>query len=182
MGIIKYYFILFLGLFIFAVTEPSYALSKPPNPRTIYQHFGNAPAYGSSDLGFLWFSVFDIALWSEEENWSYDSKFALRIKYNMSFTADEIADTSIDEIKNYYKMSRTEERQYRKILKAAYHNVTEGDSLTAVYTPNNSIRFYHNDRLTKTCTDMEFARKYVDIWLHPQARYTSLREDLLGEE
>ena len=69
--------------------------------------------------------------------------------------------------------------RYRSVLQEILRDVKAGDRISAVYTPREALKFYHNGRYMGEIRDDRFAKRYMNIWLHPNAYYDNLRKSLL---
>jgi hypothetical protein len=57
--------------------------------------------------------------------------------------------------------------------------VKAGDRITAIHTPGQPVRFFHNGRMTASSEDSTFADPFFGIWLSPKTSEPSLRRALL---
>ena len=61
-----------------------------------------------------------------------------------------------------------------------FPDVREGDRLTGVQRPGQSVAFFANGRATGELRDADFARRFFSIWLAPISSQPQLRQQLLG--
>lgn len=161
------------------MTPTESAAYFPQPPYEIGRNFEKPLLLGQGNLSVFIFDIYDAELWVERKPWGFDQKFALSIQYNRSITQKEFVDSSLEELQRYYDIT-TQEAAYRQTLKAILPSVEEGDRITAIFTPGKGLTFYHNATPLGAIQDLDFAQKYIMIWLHPKAHYDDLRRDLLG--
>lgn len=144
----------------------------------------NLSAYnliGSAETKFLGLKVYDVALWSESKQLSYDNRFAIHIKYNMGFTKENLAERSIDEIENLHELSSKERREYLETLERIFVNIKKGDEKVALFDPKNGVMLFYNNQKIGEISNLKFARYFVDIWLDEKGSYPKVTKKLLGK-
>jgi len=171
--------IIALSVLIFSVSF-AHAI-QPQASKEVLRYIEKPVLSGKGLLSFFLFDVYDIALWVEQKPWNYEQQFALSIHYKRNITRQEFIDTSIDELKNYYPFSKEVEKRYRDVLSNIMPSVSVNDRISAIYTKEKTLAFYKNGSHIGTIENKEFARMYVQIWLHPKVRYRDLRNALLGK-
>jgi hypothetical protein len=164
------------ALCLFATPALATDMPKPAELTTVIQA---AAPYGASSYDFLAMTVYDAALWTDAPEWSMQAPFALSLRYEMDVTSQDFADKSIEQMNDEKELSRAETETYRPILLALLPSVKSGDTLTALYTPGTSLRVYHNGQLTGETTNMDFAARFIDIWLSDRTSAPRLRRHLL---
>lgn len=137
--------------------------------------------YGSGALRRLMITAYDADLWTDAQPWSYDAPFALTLTYRMGFTTDELVDRSIEEMERASPLADAQKAAFQTALNKAFPNVRDGDRITALYTPNQGIAFFHNGRVTHTLRSPAMAKRFLDIWLAPTTSEPSLRRGLLKQ-
>lgn len=133
---------------------------------------------GKGELSVFLFYIYDAYLWVEKRPWSFDQKFALSITYKRNITKQELVDSSIDEMERYYNLG-SKLSNYREVLGRIFPDVKPGDRISALYTPQVGLKFYQNVRYIGEIRDNQFAQRFINIWLHPNAHYSDLRHSLL---
>ena len=116
----------------------AYAASKPQELHSII--VATKP-YSEAALKRFVFYAYDAQLWTDAKPWSYENPFALSLIYHMSFSTQELADKSIEEMEGLQVLSAKQKQNYLSILTKAFPNVKEGDRITAVYKPNAGVDF-----------------------------------------
>ncbi len=148
-------------------------------PPEVKAHFTETAPYSTASFRMLMFKVYDIELYTDAEQWSYDAPFALRLIYDTSIEGEDIAERSVDEIEKYHTLTPEEQKEYLATFTRLFPNVKTGDSLTAVYAPGKDMQLYFNGALRGTVTDLTLARRFLDIWLTPKSEYPDIRNTLV---
>lgn len=149
-------------------------------PPYIAPHVMAEAPVGKAHLSWFGFSVYDIALWSAKPEWSYDTAFALQVRYARTFSAEQLIDSTMDEISKVAQVSEEEAPAYHAALKGLMPGVQEGDTITALYLPRKGLVMFHNGVETGRSKDMAFARRFTDIWLSPDTSHPDIRNALIG--
>ncbi len=175
---------IFLVLFLAAVSNfaAKTARASEKNIPASLQNIIKSPVLiGSSEFKFFGLKVYDIFLWSENANFSYDKMFAIQIKYKMNFGREDLVKRSLSEIKSLHKISLGEEASYSKQLTEIFDSVKKGDEKIAVFIPSSGVLIFHNNELKGKILDLKFARFFVDIWLDENGSHPKITKKLLGK-
>jgi hypothetical protein len=153
------------------------AASFPPKPPEIGAWIDAPHPYGVGTASWLVFTAYEASLWADSGTWSMSSRFALSLQYRMSFTKEELVESTINE------MGRVapgfDASWYRNDLERAFANVVDGDRITALHLPGEGVRFFHNGNPTATVEHAVFADPFFAIWLSEGTSAPELRADLL---
>lgn len=133
--------------------------------------------YSTATLSWLMWDAYDAELWTDAEKWSYEAPFALRLRYKMGFTTEELVSRTIDEIKAMDKISTPE--KYQADLEKAFPNVAKNDRITAVFLPPHTVKIFHNGTATHRFSDAVFARAFFNIWLSEKSSNPKFSRTLL---
>ncbi len=183
-NLIKICLVLFLALmsnFVIKTASASASASEKNIPASLQNIITDPVLIGSSKLKFFGLNVYDIFLWSEGANFSYNKTFAIQIKYNMNFSREDLVKRSLSEIKLLHEISLGEEASYIKQLTEIFNSVKKGDEKIAVFVPSNGVLMFHNNELTGKISNPKFARLFVDIWLDENGSYPKITKKLLGK-
>lgn len=167
----------------FALASGAAFAEQPPVdqfPDFLKPYFSAETPIGTAKLTWMWFDVYDIALWSQEYAWSYDTTFALHIRYARSFSADELTESTIKEMKAITNFTPQEEDNARAELLAVMPAVESGDTLTAVHMPKKPLILYHNGEIAGRITSLELSRQFLNIWLGPKTTHPEITRALKG--
>jgi hypothetical protein len=144
------------------------------------KYFESNTPYSNTSLSFLFFTTYDVALWCDCDQWSYDQPFALELLYQMDFTGEEIAERSIEEMDDQEALSEEKKQHYFETLNRLFPDITEGERLAAVFVPGKMLNFYFNGKPVGKIEDMVFAKRFMDIWLSPKASFPSVQKALVN--
>ena len=111
----------------------------------------------------------------------YKRDFGLFIHYNINIKKERIVDSSLEEILRYYDLNEETQKQYYNHLLGIFPNVHPGYEVAALYYKEGVVDFYDQKRPAGSILDREFAKIFLDIWLHPNAHYSTMRDHLLGK-
>lgn len=134
-------------------------------------------------FNFFLIKVYDSYLCSNDKANFYpqqifNSDFSLIIKYDMNFSKEELAKSSITEINRYYNISEIEQEKYYKILLNIFPNIVKNDIIEAKYSKDSKVIFYHNKLNIGQINDAKFSKIFLNIWLHPNSKYKQMIKDL----
>jgi hypothetical protein len=166
-----------IAALLLAAAAPALAATKP---QEIAGSIRSAQPYGTGTLGWFVLTAYDIALWTDAKQWSYQSPFALALTYHMSFSSSDIVDRSLEEEKHDNpSISDATLATYRAMMAGLFPDVKSGDTIIGLYTPGGTVRIFHNGRLTGQVGDQAFAEAFFGIWLSANSSEPRLRAQLL---
>jgi hypothetical protein len=154
------------------------AVANPP--QEIDDQFTSEQPLGTGQLSWLMFDAYTAELWCDAGKWSYAVPFALRLKYEMDFSKQDLIQRTFKEMDAQQKLTAQERKTLKRALEASFPDVAENDTITAVYQPNGVTTFYHNGEETGTITDKHLSQRFFDIWLGAKTSEPKLRKKLLG--
>ncbi|MCX9154908.1 chalcone isomerase family protein [Niveibacterium sp. 24ML] len=135
---------------------------------------------GSGEMSWFGLRLYDAQLWGSAASFSPASPYALHLTYARDFSAERLADTSIDEMRRLGTRDEATLARWRAELGRVFPEVKRGDVIVGVHLPDRGARFYHQGKLTGEVNDPAFARAFFAIWLDPRTRAPELRTRLLG--
>jgi hypothetical protein len=139
---------------------------------------------GSGKLTFFGLDVYESSLWvtpSFKPARFENHAFALELHYLRNFSADAIAQRSIEEMQRLEPLPEQQAEQWLKALREALPNVKKGDRLMGLHRPGVGVVFWSNGKRSGEVRDAEFARQFFAIWLSPKTSEPKLRRALLGQ-
>lgn len=148
---------------------------------TIKEYFGTTPMVGQGTVYKFIIPAYDISLWSKNTPWNFSTLFALQVRCRWDASKTEMIDNTIEVMERDPTLSKSKSDLYRALLSSFYPNLKAGDFVTVIFQPEKNICFYHNGKLLKIIPDMEFAKRFCDIWLGEKTKYQSAREGMLGQ-
>lgn len=175
-------FFLKFFLVLFFLSTKSFAGATIFNNEVVRKNLSGYHLIGSNNLKVFGFNVYQISLWSEDEKFSYDKKFAININYKRKFSAEDLVERSIEEIKRINQIKDKNELElYRQKLTEIFRSVNPGDSKTAFYSKNEGLLLFFNGKLVGKISDPKLARYFVDIWLSDKSSYPKMTRAILGK-
>jgi len=154
-----------------------------PAPPEVGAELPGARLLGQGRLTFLSFSIYRARLWVGDgfEPTQFDRHpLALELIYERSLPGKLIAERSLDEMKRAGAVDAVLGARWLSSMTELFPDVREGDRLTGVQRPGQSVAFFANGRATGELRDADFARRFFSIWLAPSSSAPRLREQLLG--
>ena len=163
---------------LLVATIPPLSAQDVKPPLEVMSSMTNPILSGSANFSVFLFHIYDAALWVEKKPWSFNQKFSLSLYYKRDITKEEFVDNSISEMKRYDNLG-PELSRYREKLTQIFPKVVSGDRISAIYDPKKGLKFFYNGRSIGEIQDKTFAKRFINIWLHPNAYYDSFRRKLL---
>lgn len=166
-----------------AVTASS-ASAPSALPAEVTTAVADAQFAGSGKLTFFGLDVYESSLWvtpSFKSTGFENHAFALELHYLRSFTADAIAQRSIEEMQRLEPLPEQQAGQWLKALREALPNVKKGDRLMGLHRPGAGVVFWNNGKRSGEVRDAEFGRQFFAIWLSPKTSEPKLRRALLAK-
>ena len=177
---------LLLGLFDMGrlLAQTKTAATDPGRIKRLQPYLQTPNLIGQGKYTYWGFDVYVVSLWAAEpalnaEQWQ-TQRVALELNYLRDFKGADIAKRSIDEIHTQSPLSKNKASTWLKVLEDIFPNVSKGQTLTGIYMPNTGAVFLYDDTLQGEIKDLEFAKRFFDIWLSPQTSAPELRKRLLA--
>ena len=139
-----------------------------------------AEKVGEGRLSFLLWSIYDAALYAPKGEWHPESPFALKLTYLRDISGKDIADRSIEEIRDQGFTDELKLADWHAQLLKILPNVKKQSSLTGVSTDGAHTIFHSGDQLLGKIMDAEFTQYFFNIWLGENSSEPELRQQLLG--
>ena len=172
--------VVFIGI---AVSMPLTVQASAPEP-TVSAALQGKQGTDKVRLRVWGFEVYDARLFTvngfNAEQFG-DHRFALELSYLRNFKGGDIAERSIDEMRNVTELTPAQADRWLKAMTAIFPDVKRGDRITGVHVPGIGARFYLNDRLLGDIADEAFSRSFFGIWLSPKTSQPRMRETLIGQ-
>ena len=172
-----------LSAFVQASTFDVLAQNTPPTPPAeVLAAMPGTRLIGNGRLRYFGLSVYDAALWAlpgfEPAEFS-QQRFALSLTYLRAFTASDIAQRSLQEIRRVHQVAPDTARVWLTALQEVLPDVAAGDRLTALHPPGG-VAFWHQGRRIGGMGDAAFGTKFFGIWLGEATSEPKLRNALLA--
>ncbi|MDP1954045.1 MAG: chalcone isomerase family protein [Polaromonas sp.] len=138
---------------------------------------------GSGRLTFWGFQVYDARLWAppgfKPESFGTQT-LALELSYLRAFSASDVAERSISEMRRSATISAEQADKWKAALRQVLPDVNKGDRVMGVHRPGVGASFLMNGKAIGEIRDAEFARLFFGIWLSPKTSEPALRNALLA--
>ena len=135
---------------------------------------------GESRLSVLFWDIYDARLYVTDGIYDPNKPFALALSYLRPFSGSDIAERSIEEIRNQGSDDESLLGSWESQLKAIFPDVVERDQIVGISDPLEGARFFLNDSFIGTITDPILSRRFFDIWLSEKTSEPEMRKSLLG--
>jgi hypothetical protein len=140
---------------------------------------------GSGRLRWFGFHVYDASTWAAQATLPVDGSisppFALQLVYARAISARDLVQataTAWDDL----DLLDDRAKQWLPLLAQFWPDVKAGDCLVLLVDQQQQVQFFYNGKLLGIFGDIDFARRFAAIWLHPDSSEPALRRQLLGSE
>jgi len=134
---------------------------------------------GAGELTWFGMTVYQAVLYAAKGQYQPALPHVLKINYQFSFTADQLARRSLQEIERIYGAQSDRDRLLQR-LQAVFRDVQKGEHILGVHYPGQGADFYSAGELLGRLESPELAEMFFGIWLEPETREPDLRKQLLG--
>ena len=142
----------------------------------------NLPLRGQGIYKWYFLKVYEAKLWADQGDDLYSKSLLLELKYKRDFKGEDIVKQSIKELVPIVNPA-SELKKWENSLFKIFPDVKEGDTIQASFDPKVGITFYLNStKELGKLADIEFSKKYLDIWLGEKTNAPDLRTQLLGKK
>ena len=165
-------------------TVASTVSTAPILPSEVSAAVADAQLSGSGKLTFFGLDVYESSLWvtpNFKSTGFENHAFALELHYLRGFSAEAIAQRSIEEMQRLEPLSEQKATQWLSALREALPNVKKGDRLIGLHRPGAGVVFWNNGKRSGEVRDAEFARQFFAIWLSPKTSEPKLRRAMLAK-
>lgn len=138
---------------------------------------------GTAQLRFFGWRVYTATLFSTANftpSQYAQNPLSLHIEYHRAVEGRLIAERSLLEIKRQGKIKDDVATRWMAVMTQAFPNIAEGDRLIGQTDGKGLVEFLYNDVMTAQIQDVDFAKRFFDIWLHESSSAPEMRTQLLG--
>lgn len=140
----------------------------------------DAAVVGRGILTYIFWDVYEATLYAPRGQWQPGQPTALSITYYHAIDGADIADRSVQEIRQQGFRDEVKLAGWHAQLRRIFPDVANGTVLTAIYTPGEQTAFYNGNAFIGSIKGDEFGRLFLGIWLSEQTSEPSLRRALLS--
>jgi len=163
-----------------ALDGPAWA--EPATPPEVLTAMPEARLIGSGRLRYFGLSVYDASLWAAPDFLAAsfaNQRFALSLTYLRTFSANEIAQRTLQQIRRVHDVPPELARVWLTALQNVLPDVVAGDRVTGLHPPGG-VAFWHKGRKLGDMGDAAFGSKFFGIWLADSTSEPALRKALLA--
>ena len=138
---------------------------------------------GKTRLSVWGFQVYDARLWAAagfSASRYAGTPLALELSYLRNFTAADIAERSLREMRRSLPISDAQASRWTREMLRVIPDVRTGDRIMGVYRPGLGAAFWVNGKAHGEIRDAEFAKLFFGIWLSPKTSEPAMRDALLA--
>ena len=139
---------------------------------------------GSGRLTWLGFSAYDARLWvgpGFRHARFAQHVLALELTYARAFSARQIAERSIEEMRRAGPLAPGDAARWQDELRRLLPDVQAGDRILGLHRPGRGALFLVNGRPAGEIAEPGFSARFFGIWLDPATSAPALREALLAD-
>ncbi len=134
---------------------------------------------GEARFSFLFWDVYDAALYTQSDATSLVPPYALELKYLRDLDGAAIAERSIEEMKKQGVDDKQKLSRWEAQMKAIFPDVDDTSVITGIADANNTSHFYLGNDKIGTIDDTEFTSRFFGIWLSKDTSEPKFRAKLL---
>lgn len=148
----------------------------------IESHLSSPQKIGEARFSYLFWDVYDAALYAESTERSVKPPLALELTYLRKLKGRSIAQRSIDEIKSQGFSNEAKLQQWAYAMEAMFPDVKKGSVILGIADKSNVSHFYFNGEKLGVIEDSDFTQRFFDIWLGENSTEPEFRDQLLSME
>lgn len=169
-------------LFVAVPHAQTGVLSTPALPESATVGMPSLKAIGGGLLRIFGFRIYNAYLWTPGgASFDHRKPFVLDIHYLRDFTAKQLAERSIDEMRDQGVGHDSVYRKWIAEMQGVFTDVREGDRLTGVATAARTAKFFYNGTFRGEIVDPDFTDAFFGIWLSEKSSQPRMRNQLLGK-
>lgn len=167
--------LLFLAMMSFSVVARAEIIPEP-----VSAYVPAAAITGQARMTYMFFDVYDAALYAPEGRWSAEGPYALTLTYLRNINGRAIADRSAEEMRGQGFADEIKLAAWHGQMLQIFPDVKNGTKLTGIHVPGQETRFYQDGVLIGRVRDPDFGRHFFGIWLSQRSSAPQLRARLLA--
>lgn len=150
-------------------------------PQALRQQFGDHwQVLGHGLFSWSVFRIYRAALHVSGERFSMKARFILDLNYLRNVSAEQIAQTSVQEMQRLADVSPQTAAKWGRALSQCLPDVGLGDRLLGVFDPGVGVHFFRGEKALGTVEDPDFVPAFAAVWLDERTRAPALRAKLLA--
>ncbi len=175
-------FLLVLGCWGLLVSADVPAQPQPkPLPTAVTAQLPDLKPRGGGLLRVWGFRVYHAWLWTPGgAAFDFGRPYALDIEYLREFSAQVLAERSIEEMRGQGLGSDAVYPRWFSEMRRVFADVKPGDRLTGVANRERHAEFFYNGERRGVIADPAFTDAFFSIWLSEKSSQRAFRDLLLG--
>ena len=161
----------------FAGSAPLAATEIPAEVRAAIQ---TPKPVGQATFTWLFWDLFDGALWSADGNFTWEKPFALTLTYRTNFSAQELTEQTISELDRLTNWSDETLASFTGEVARCMADVGDGDRFTATGTIPDRVVLYLNGRQRCSLEKPGLRSQFFRIWLSGNSKFPAKSRQLTG--
>lgn len=152
-----------------------------PLPPALTERFsGDWHVHGQGLFTWSVFRVYRAALHVIGDGFDANAIYALDLNYLRNVTAEQIAQTSVEEMQRLAGVDADTAERWGELLLGILPDVKLGDRLIGVFEPGVGVSFFGREAPLGSVNEPAFVPAFAAVWLDEQTRAPGLRAKLLG--
>jgi hypothetical protein len=172
----------FLGLCLSLIFAAKAGFASAQLPEGLRESGVGWIEQGSAKMRWFGLPIYDITLFSARPKFDEALPYALFIRYARTISSEQLADTSIDQMRKLGFSDEASLKRWRAQLKSVFPSVKPGETILGVHEPGLRARFFHQGRNVGVLEDAMLARAFFAIWMDEKTSEPGLRAELLGQK
>lgn len=150
-------------------------------PRVVLNDYPGLTLLGAGRMTWFGLPIYHATLWGSEAIFDPRRLYALEIRYDHSFSAERVINTTLDEMRRLDKVTPAQQTSWAAAMRRVFRDIQAGDTLIGVALPGQGTRFYSATSALGVIDDPGFTEAFFAIWLDVRTRQPALRASLLGK-
>lgn len=130
---------------------------------------------------YLFWDVYSAQLFAPNAVYEQEKPLALKLVYQIELKGKAIAERSVAEMKEQGLDDPEKERYWYQQLADIIPDVKKGDEIIGQVDESGKTTFFFNQNPVGEIDDMEFSKRFFDIWLGVKTSEPKLRLALIGK-
>lgn len=158
----------------------SHNLMSAEQFKPIQRAIPNAELVGEARMSYLFWDIYDAALFAPNGKWTEDTPYALTLTYLRDLKGKDIAKRSIEEMQKQGFIDQQKLDNWLILMEELFPDVNDQTVLIGIADKQNHSHFFLHDTYLGSVDDPAFTAEFFGIWLHPGTSEPELRRQLLG--
>jgi hypothetical protein len=169
-------------IFSTLITALSLSTSVLCAPAQLTEVFSEMNRIGSASFKFIFWSVYEAELYSEQSSFSFTPlpRFILTLNYQRAFKDTQIVNETEKQMLEINSIQSEKFEPWLSKLDEILIDVVKSDSLSLYVDENKHSSFYLNGDFLGTIEDEDFSQSFSAIWLARDDHYADFTRELTG--